>query len=121
LPDWLPPHGEDHESDVRYGAACVCARTRSARTRKYFTFTRNAGIDDHFIVHIDDVQRREENGTSKATQYNPHHLVLMMSAVTFWLSSVMAGAGFGTSNLFGDLFVWSSVLLLLASIAFDNE
>jgi hypothetical protein len=45
----------------------------------------------------------------------------MMSAVTFWLSSVMAGAGFGTSNLFGDLFVWSSVLLLLMSIVFDTE
>ncbi|BDC46166.1 hypothetical protein PTKU15_94630 (plasmid) [Paraburkholderia terrae] len=45
----------------------------------------------------------------------------MMSALTFWLSSAMAGAGFGTSNLFGDLFVWSSVLLLLVSIAFDNE
>ena len=44
----------------------------------------------------------------------------MMSELTFWLSSVMAGAGFGTSNLFGDLFVWSSVLLLV-SIAFDNE
>ncbi|MFX1695302.1 hypothetical protein [Paraburkholderia sp. A1RO-1] len=45
----------------------------------------------------------------------------MMSAFTFWLSSVMAGAGFGTSNLFGDLFVWSSVLLLLVSIALDIE
>ncbi|MFT0167466.1 hypothetical protein ACLKMY_00360 [Paraburkholderia mimosarum] len=45
----------------------------------------------------------------------------MMSALTFWLSSVMAGAGFGTSDLFGDLFVWSSILLLLASIALDTE
>ncbi|MCG5075237.1 hypothetical protein [Paraburkholderia tagetis] len=45
----------------------------------------------------------------------------MMSAFTFWLSSVMAGAGLGTSSLFGDLFVWSSVLLLLVSIALDNE
>jgi hypothetical protein len=45
----------------------------------------------------------------------------MMSGPIFWLSSVMAGAGFGTSSIFGDLFIWSSVLLLLASLAFDNE
>ncbi|BCZ85697.1 hypothetical protein PTKU64_93720 (plasmid) [Paraburkholderia terrae] len=85
-----------------------------------FTSTRNAEIDDYFFS-LDDVQRREENSRSKATQCNPHHAVLMMSALTFWLSSAMAGAGFGTSNLFGDLFVWSSVMLLLVSIAFDNE
>ncbi|MFD1557880.1 hypothetical protein ACFSHT_20000 [Paraburkholderia silviterrae] len=54
-------------------------------------------------------------------QYNPHHGVLMMSALTFWLSSVMAGAGFGTSNVFGDLFVWSSVLLLLVSVVLDSQ
>jgi hypothetical protein len=83
-----------------------------------FTFMRKSM--DYFFS-LDDVQRREESSRSKATQCNPHHAVLMMSALTFWLSSAMAGAGFGTSNLFGDLFVWSSVLLLLVSIAFDNE
>ncbi|WP_434715396.1 hypothetical protein [Paraburkholderia sp. A3RO-2L] len=82
---------------------------------------RNAQIDDNFCS-LDDAQRREEGDSgSKATQCNVHHAVLMMSAFTFWLSSVMAGAGFGTSNLFGDLFVWSSVLLLLVSIALDYE
>ncbi|MBP0593723.1 hypothetical protein J8I87_29355 [Paraburkholderia sp. LEh10] len=69
---------------------------------------------------LDDVQRREKS-RSKATQCNPHHAVLMMSELAFLLSSAMAGAGFGTSNLFGDLFIWSSILLLLVSIAFDNE
>ena len=52
---------------------------------------------------------------------NADHAAPMMSAFTFWLSSVMAGAGFGTSNLFGDVFIWSSVLLLLMSIAVDYE
>ena len=41
---------------------------------------------------LDDEQRREESSRSKATQYTPHHAVLMMSALTFWLSSAMAGA-----------------------------
>ncbi len=70
---------------------------------------------------LDDRQRREESSRSKATQCNPHHAVLMMSALTFWLSSAMSGAGFGTSSLLGDLFVWSAVLLVLVSIAFDND
>jgi hypothetical protein len=46
-------------------------------------------------------------------------LAMSMAAVSFWLSAVMAGAGFGTSNLFGTLFEWSGVLLLLLTFFFE--
>ena len=97
------------------------AHVHALRRRGSISHSRAMRKSMTIFCSLDDVQRREENSKSKATQHNPHHAVLMMSALTFWLSSAMAGAGFGTSNLFGDLFVWSSVLLLLVSIAFDNE
>ncbi|MEX3931179.1 hypothetical protein AB4Y32_05025 [Paraburkholderia phymatum] len=42
-----------------------------------------------------------------------------MAALSFCLSAVMAGAGFGTSNLFGTLFDWSGVLLLFLTFFFE--
>jgi hypothetical protein len=42
-----------------------------------------------------------------------------MAAISFWLSAVMAGAGFGTSNVFGALFDWSAVLLLFMTYFFE--
>lgn len=45
---------------------------------------------------------------------------MSMAAVSFWLSAVMAGAGIGTSNLFGTLFDWSAVLLLLLTFFFER-
>lgn len=44
---------------------------------------------------------------------------MSMAAISFWLSAVMAGAGFGTSSLFGTLFDWSGVLLLLLTFFFE--
>ena len=43
-----------------------------------------------------------------------------MSTLFYYVSAAMDGGGFGTSGIFGQVFLWSGLILIAASFAFKD-
>ena len=44
-----------------------------------------------------------------------------MGTLFYYLSAAMVGGGFGTSGVFGQFFLWSGLILIAASFAFEEK
>jgi len=44
-----------------------------------------------------------------------------MGTLFYYVSAAMIGGGLGTSGIFGQVFLWSGLILIAASFAFKEE
>ena len=49
------------------------------------------------------------------------HQGIWMGTLFYYMSAAMVGGGFGTSGIFGQVFLWSGLILIAASFAFREE